>query len=787
MLAGKRPGGWLVAATAWLAVASLAMADDRAEAVARESAFRERVATLLDKYCVGCHGGEKPKADLDLAALSDLTTFAKERKRWETILAMVDDGSMPPEGEPAPIDDERAALVGWIEAALTTADCDLREPGRVTLRRLNRAEYDNTVRDLIGLDLRPADDFPSDDVGYGFDNIGDVLTLPPLLLERYLDAAEKIATEAIVAPEEAIEPREHREAEALDQRAGGGDYQGVGRILASSGEVGARFEFPEAGRYRLRIRAFGDQAGDQPVRMAIRLDDRTLAEVDVPGAEAADAVDYDVEADVPAGRHRLVASFLNDYYDPDHADPKLRGDRNLIVDSFSLFGPIRAAGEGELPDSHRRIITRRPDGDDWGPAAREVIGAFASRAFRRPATAEEVDRLARLVDLVKADGGSFERGVQLGVQAALASPHFLFRAEPEGPAAEGPDANLLGDYELASRLSYFLWSSMPDAALFGLAAEGKLSDPEVLEAQARRMLADPRASAMVENFCGQWLQLRNLKQFQPDPEQFPGFDDAMRSSMAREAELFFGAITAEDRSILELLDTDFTFVDERLAKHYGIDGVQGDEFRRVAVDRSRRGGVLTMGGVLAVTSNPTRTSPVKRGKWILEQLLGAPPPPPPPDVPELKEDKEARLSGSLRQRMEQHRANPSCASCHARMDPLGFGLENYDATGAWRDRDGEFPVDASGVLPSGESFRGPGELKAILMAGRADAFERCLAEKMLTYALGRGLEHYDACAIDEITGSLRADGHRFTRLVAAIVRSDPFRKRSPAARAEGGD
>jgi hypothetical protein len=409
-------------------------------------------------------------------------------------------------------------------------------------------------------------------------------------------------------------------------------------------------------------------------------------------------------------------------------------------------------------------------------AVRKALTEFARRAFRRPATAEEIDRLVGLVELAEKNGDSYEKGLQLALEAVLVSPHFLFRIELD-PDPNNPDAvHPINDFELATRLSYFLWSSMPDDELLGLAEKGTLRKDGSLETQVKRMLKDPKARALVENFAGQWLQLRNLNTAAPDPGVYPAFDDALRTAMVKETELFFEAVMKEDRSILDFVDANYTFVNERLARHYGIPGVKGDAFRRVELPGGQRGGVLTQASILTLTSNPTRTSPVKRGKWILENLLGTPPPPPPPDVPELKEGKEVVLTGSLRQRMEQHRAKAECAVCHDKLDPLGFGFENFDGIGGWRTRDGAFDIDPSGVLPDGKSFKGPAELRAILK-GRSSEFCRCLSEKMLTYGLGRGLEYYDKCAVDEIAAKVAKGQYRFSALVLAVVESDPFLNR----------
>jgi hypothetical protein len=473
---------------------------------------------------------------------------------------------------------------------------------------------------------------------------------------------------------------------------------------------------------------------------------------------------------------RLSLAFLNDFYDENQRDPGRR-DRNLIVDAIEVTGPA-GLRPPSLPLSHRRILIATPGpGVDDREAARRVIERFATRAFRRPVRAEEVERYLALADDAARNGETFERRIQLAVTAILLSPHFLFRVELDPPGSAGGQVRPLDDFELASRLSYFLWSSMPDEELFRLARQGRLHEDGVLEAQARRMLKVAKARALVDNFAVQWLQLRGLRTAARDPARFPRYDAPLRAAMREESERFFETILFEDRSVLEFLDADFTFVNDRLAAHYGLPPVDGSKFRRVALTDDRRGGLITQASVLTVTSNPTRTSPVKRGKWVLEQILGAPPPPPLPDVPELSEGAKDDRPSTLRQRLEAHRANPNCANCHAKMDPIGFGLENFDATGAWRTRDGSLPIDASGSLPSGPSFRGPEGLKAFLMA-REDEFARCLTQKMLTYALGRGLGPADREAVDRAVVALARDGYRFSRLVVEVVKSDPFRKRS---------
>lgn len=623
--------------------------------------FKAAVQPLLEKYCYDCHGEGMKKGGLALDVYADEAAILKDRTTWEHVLNNLRDHVMPPVKEAQPTEAERELIASWIESEVFKIDCNHPDPGRVTIRRLNRAEYNNTIRDLIGVNFQAAADFPPDDSGYGFDNIGDVLSLPPVLLEKYLAAAEKIMDAAIVT-------------EALNA---------------------------------------------------------------------------------------------------EEADPKKR-DRNLIVQSFELVGPLNVPPR-PLPETHRRIFVRQPTPETKTDCAREIIARFTKRAYRRPVVDAEVDRLLKLFEMAQSAGENFETGIKMALEAVLVSPHFLFRGElqpePDNPKSIHP----VNEFALASRLSYFLWSSMPDDELFAQAERGTLRNN--LEVQVRRMMRDPKARALTDNFVGQWLQIRDLQLIKPDWEQFPEFDPALRTAMQKETELFFEYVLREDRSTLDFLDADYTFVNGRLARHYGIPGVQGDAFQRVSLKGTPRGGVLTHASVLTVTSNPTRTSPVKRGKWVLENLLGTPPPPPPPDVPDLNEKKDAVLSGSLRQRMEQHREKPMCASCHARMDPIGFGLENFNAIGGWRGKDGKFPVDPSGQLVSGESFNGPTELKSILLKQKKSEFLHCLAGRMLTYALGRGLEFYDKCAVNQITKGLADHDYKFSGLILEVVKSIPFQMR----------
>lgn len=740
-----------------------------------DNTFAKEVTPLVKKYCAGCHAGGSPSAGISLVTYKDTAAVLKGREVWQKVARAVSDGRMPPQGVPAPTQAEREKIAGWVETTISNADCKVQDPGRVTLRRLNREEYNNTIRDLLGVDIRPADEFPNDDVGYGFDNIGDVLSISPLLMEKYLNAAEKVTKVAIITPETAAQPS-HFDAANLPHTAPGNPL-GKGYLLASEGEVSVDYTFTKDGEYTVRVNAFGQQAGTDPARMELRLDNKPIHLWDVT-ATARNPANYEWKITTAAGKHHVALAFTNDYYNAADPNPRNR-DRNLAVNTIEIVSP--PGMPSILPESHQRLFTVHPTPGTEDACARKILGEFARRAYRRPVTAAEVERLAKYVKIASQQGESFERGIQVAVQAALVSPNFLFRVEVDPKPNDPKSKRLLSDYEVASRLSYFLWSSMPDEELFRLASKGKLQDSKTLEAQVHRMLKDPKAKALGSNFAGQWLQLRNLANVSPDTGRFPEFNDRLRTSMRTETEMFFNGIVADDRSVLDFLDAKYTYLNEPLAKLYGINGVQGDQFRRVALTGNERGGLLTQASVLTVTSNPTRTSPVKRGKWVLEQIFGTPPPPAPPNVPTLADDKKGPLVGTLRQRMEQHRKNPICASCHASMDPIGFGLENFNAVGAWRTKDGDSDVDSSGVLPNGQKFNGPAQLKTILMS-RKNQFVKCLSEKLLTYALGRGMEPSDKCYVDNIVKTTIKNDYRFSALIVAIVESDPFRQR----RGDGG-
>jgi len=740
--------------------------------------YQSRIRPFLSTYCVRCHNGEIERGGLRLDVYPDAGKVAADHATWDGVLKKLKAGKMPPANQKQPDPAQRTDAVRWIEAELARDPCDGRpRPGRVTLRRLNRAEYDNTVRDLFGVDLALAEDFPVDDSGYGFDNVGDVLSVSPLLMERYLAAAERVAREVIVTPGP-LPPTVKRVPGV--RMAGGAETEGESgeHRITVNGEIGARFDFPLEGEYTIRVSAYGEQAGLELPKMTVALDSKELATVEVKAENAGEIHTFKVRSG--PGKHRISTRYINNYVDMNHKDPKLRGDRNLIIEYVELESPPDARPR-PITDAHRRVMicSPGPDAASRRDCARRIVAALARRAFRRPVGAEEVERLAGLVDAVVAEGGSFEEGLRLAIEAVLVSPSFLFLIE-SGPSPERMEADgayRLTDHELACRLSYFLWSSMPDEELFKLAEAGRLGQDAELDRQVARMLKDPRSRALVENFAGQWLGLRKLDEVSPDPKRFPEFDEALRKAMGEESRRFFEYVLRNDRSVMEFLLADYTFVNERLARHYGMENVKGAGFRKVQAGGRRPGGVLAQASVLTVTSDPTRTSPVKRGKWVLEQILGTPPPPPPESVPPLEEGRAAELKGTLRQRMEQHQTRPDCKSCHSAMDPIGFGLENYDAIGRWRDREGEFEIDSSGTLPGDESFNGPGELQRLLLAKR-DLFRRCLVGKMLTYALGRGLEYADRCSVEAVCDKMKASGDRFSVLIAEIVKSPPFRLRA---------
>ncbi len=779
--------------------------------VAAEPTFRGEGVAFLKAHCLGCHSAEKPKADLNLAKFADDASLVKDRKMWNRVREVVQAGEMPPPAKPQPTATDREAFNKLVAGVFDHFDKTAKpDPGRVTVRRLNKNEYHSTVRDLCGVDFNPTEDFPSDDVGHGFDNIGDVLSLPPVLLERYLAAAESVMNRAItpVPPKVSERWMGAKYAEPAGPKIPTtGEYRVVtvgAKGGIESGPVHTPYQEPPTGEYEFITKAYVETKGMKPVKIAVLATtaDKTapglatdeqvktltgahlnglrpfviVGTFDVIAKNPKEAKELRVKLRLPPGFKRTAVAVVK----PDDGEP----DPKVMVEYLRLNGPMDSR-----PVSHKMLLAC----DESKPVAersREVLTRFATRAYRRPATADEVTRLLKLADAATKRGDKWEGAMQFAMTAALVSPKFLFRVELDDRPA-GPDARPLDEYQLASRLSYFLWASMPDDELFALAAKKQLTAN--LDAQVKRMLKSPKAVALVDHFALQWLQLQNLKNFQPDPAKFPKFDESLRASLFEETKRFLAEIVREDKSILTMIDADYTYLNGQLANHYGIRDTAGntwrtppanekpggqkfewEKFSRVQLWNGERGGLLTHGSVLAVTSNPTRTSPVKRGKWVLEQLLGTPPPPPPANVPELEKDGKAVNAGTLRQQMELHRKNPACANCHAKMDPLGFGLETFDAVGGFRDKDDGKPIDSSGELPDGQKFNGPAELRKILLS-KKDLFARCLTEKMLTYALGRGLEYYDKRAVDAITAAVAKGDYKLSVLVGEIARSEPFR------------
>ena len=749
---------------------------------------------LLDRYCVACHDDRLRTGGLSLECL-DLADVAAEAAVWEKVVAKLRAGAMPPRPRPRP---DRAAYDGfrvWLETELDRAAAADPRPGRTeALHRLSRTEYRNVVRDLLGLDVDVSSLLPADDTSYGFDNVAGVLGVSPTLMERYLAAARKISRLAVASP--VPSPIAETFRIPSDQ---GQDGHVAGLPFGTRGGMVVDFNFPEDAEYVISAVPDGPLYVE-PHELEITLDGERLEVFTVgralePGerrGQYAEADAREVRVRVGAGPHRVGAAFLRKTAAEQERTRKLYrrpftgegsgGDSRYqpYLDRVTITGPFESRGARPAVDtpSRARIFVCEP-GDGAASAAAcaaEIMANLARRAFRRPVTAEDVDRLLAFYEQGAA-GGGFDAGIELALRRLLVSPEFLFRIVEDPPGLPPGAAYALSDLEMASRLSFFLWSSIPDDALLDAAVRGALRDPAGLEAQARRMLDDPRAEALVTNFAGQWLSLRNAAAVQPDEDLFPDFGEDLRQGFRRETELLFDAVLREDRSVVELLSADYTFLNERLALHYGVPNVRGSRFRRVVLDDPARGGLLGHGSVLTVTSHANRTSPVVRGKWVLENVLGTPPPPPPPDVPPL----EAAAAGrtlTMREAMERHRANPVCASCHRVMDPLGLALEPFDAVGRRRTpNETRAAMDLSGALPDGTVFDGPAGLRAALLA-RPERFVTTVTEKLLTYAVGRGMEHYDAPAVRAIVRAAADDGYRLTTLVLGVVKSPPFRMRS---------
>jgi mono/diheme cytochrome c family protein len=764
-----------------------------ASAAQKPAAEPSAQAKLLDGYCVTCHSDKARTGGLSLEH-SDLINLPKSAETWEKVIRKVRAGMMPPPGMPRP---DRAQLDGFaafLETSIDQTSAAKPNPGRTAMHRLNRAEYANAIRDLLVLDVDAAALLPPDDESNGFDNIADVLKMPPSLMERYLSASWNISRAAVgnleLAPNTAI----YRVRPDLSQ-----DQHIDGLPPGTRGGILVRHTFPVDAEYTIKLRLWRNtfdlmRGMEDPHEIEIAMDGARLqgvtaggtpdfrAMAENPGTFGAD-LDRRLTVRIPvkAGVHTLWATTVLKSHAPrdDLIKPFMRttidgldimGDPS--VDRLTIEGPFNATASGETPSRRKIFICKPAAPKDELACATKILSTLARLAYRKPLDGPALDAIVNFYHRGRAENGSFDNGIETALQFILASPEFLFRFEPDPPKLAAA-VYRIDDLALASRLSFFLWSSIPDDQLLTIASQGKLKEPSVLEQQVRRMLADKRSRALITNFAEQWLYLRNLKNAVPDLEAFPDFDDNLRQAMKEETTLFFDSIMREDRSVMDLLNADYTFVNERLARHYGIPNVYGSQFRRVKVPSEARRGLLGQASILTVTSYPNRTSPVERGKWILTNLLGVPPTPPPPNVPALQDNSADGKPKSLRERMERHRSDAVCAGCHKIMDPIGFALENFDAVGHWRTTDDGATIDPSGTLFTGATVDGAVALRQALVS-RPEIFVGVTTEKMLTYALGRGTEYYDMPAVRKVVQDARANDFRFSSLVLGIVKSAPF-------------
>ena len=798
--------------------AVVVFAAPRAARAQEAPAAPELLQQTVRQYCVTCHNDRLRTAELSLDGV-DLTEVGAHAETWEKVVSKLRTRTMPPAGRPRPDVETYATLATWLESEIDRYAASHLNPGRTeAFHRLNRAEYANAIRDVLALDVDVAALLPADNIDqYGFDNMADVLTVSPALMERYLSAARKIGRLAVGEMPLGPATETYKVPILLMQD----DRMGDDLPFGSRGGIGVRHNFPADGEYDLEIRLHRNYVNyvrgmGSRHQLQVRLDGtlvRTFTfggeEPDVTQAPASYAgnqfgdpewEEYMLYADAnlrvrfeaTAGPHVVSVSFVRRFTEPEGvlqprqsifavAVNEMR-DGDAAVEHMAIGGPYVSTGPGDTP-SRRAIFVCRLDedaaADEEDACAQEILASLARRAYRRPVDAGGI---AVLMDFYRAgrDDGSFDAGIQLALERLLISPDFLFRVARDPVDAEPEAVYALTDLEMASRLSFFLWSSGPDDILLDLAERGRLNNPEVLAGQARRMLADPKAIAFVRNFAGQWLYLRNLRGVVPDAKIFPEFDENLRDAFLQETERFVESLVREDRSMLDLLGADYTFVNERLARHYGIPEIYGSHFRRVTLDpelAERRGGIFGHGSLLTVTSYPNRTSPVLRGKWVLTNILGTPPPPPPADVPDLPDRGEDGRAATVRDRLAVHRESPACSVCHAPMDPLGLALENYDAIGAWRTAgEADLPIDASGRLPDGTAFDGPTGLRALLLE-RREQFVGTLTEKLLAYALGRAPEYYDRPTVRAISRAAASGGYRWSDIIVGIVQSTPFRMR----------
>jgi hypothetical protein len=808
-------GAWLVALSA-LRVPQAAV-PQAASTQAPAAAGPDRA--VLDQYCVTCHNQRLKTGSLSLEGL-DPAQAGSHPEVWEKVVRKLQARSMPPQGAKRPDEATYQRLQSALESRLDAEAGAHPNPGSPILHRLNRSEYANAVRDLLDLHVDVASLLPPDDSAYGFDNISDVLGVSPSLQEKYLSAAVKIAAMAVGDPDITAGSDTFRIKQDLSQ-----DTHIDGLPLGTIGGTKVRYTFPLDGDYVFQAKLYRTNLnisrGLEYARdVEVAIDGRRVYLATIGGpddleslfeapTDTSDAVDARLRVRVPvtAGPHDVSVAFVEDppVAEPLRLQPFLRSSIDNFdwagrphIQTFTITGPFNATGAGDTP-SRRKIFACRPKSvqaesapasatasarsrrsspevlANEGGCAERILSTLARRAYRAPVEAADMQRVMKIYQQGRRTG-TFETGIEMALQRVLAAPKFVFRVERDPLNAEAGAPYRISDVELASRLSFFLWSSIPDDELLHVAEEGKLKDPAVLQAQVVRMLADPRSRALIDNFAGQWLQLRNVRNVQPNSDLFPDFDDNLRQSFKRETEMFFESIMREDRPVIELMTADYTFVNERLARHYGMANIYGSRFRRVQIKDEARRGLLGQGSILSVTSHAERTSPVVRGKWILDNILGAPVPPPPPDIPQLKENVEGEKPRTMREQMAEHRANPVCASCHKVMDPIGFALENFDTVGAWRTEDAGVPIDASGQLADGTKIDGVVTLRQAMLQ-HPEVFVRTMTEKMMIYALGRGLDDHDMPAVRAVMRDAAPHDSRFSSIVLGIVRSMPFQMR----------
>jgi hypothetical protein len=752
---------------------------------------------LINQYCITCHNEKAKTAGLMLDKV-DIDHAADHAETWEKVVRKLRGGMMPPQGMPRPEQAKIDGLITWLEASLDQANAAHPEPGRSALHRLNRTEYANAIRDLLDLKVDVTALLPADDESNGFDNIAEVLRVSPSLLEAYLAASRQVSSLAVGDPK--IGPIS-QSIQVPPDLAQEGQIEGL--PLGTRGGILIHHNFPLDADYEFNVILLRNIVGyltgmEFPHQLEVSIDGQRVFLAPVGGAEDLKLVDTNLalagdtldarlktKVHVKAGPHDVAVTFLrrdsaesDEPLEPFTRELDLQNMNGIpLIDHVQITGPFKATGPGDTPSRRRIFVCTPANSKDDVECAKKILGTLARRAYRRPVNDADMETLLSFYQTGKNQGGNFESGIENALRLILASPKFLFRSEPDPARVAAGSIYHVSDLDLASRLSFFLWSSIPDDELLNVAAQGKLKDPVVLNREVRRMLADPKAEALVNNFAEQWLFLRNVQSVLPDEATFPNFDDNLRQGYKRETELFFESIVKEDRDVMDLLTANYTFVNERLAKEYGIPNVYGSQFRRVTLtgldDNDARRGLLGQGSILSVTSYPTRTSPVLRGKWIMENLMGTPPPAPPPNVPALKDQAQGGKVLSIRQLMEEHRKNPPCSTCHKVMDPLGFALESFNAVGDYRTKDASGPIDSSGQLADGTKIEGIVGLRQALLK-HPEYFVGTLTEKLLTYALGRPLEYYDMPVVRGIVQSAARDDYRFSSLITGIVKSEPF-------------